>query len=150
MKWFFSILYFSAGGFHRCHFIMKNEAFFLEPKVISWEENSSRIIIHRKPHTVFPQPLTNVLLVTAWFTAAQGPPASPLSRRSVPTQAVPLILRHTSHAAPSAVPLLKTLPWSLILPKSFSQNVALMLPEALTVDEVWQMLKSAVKQGFPF
>ena len=74
MKWFFSILYFSAGGFHRCHFIMKNEAFFLEPKVISWEENSSRIIIHRKPHTVFPQPLTNVLLVTAWFTAAQGPP----------------------------------------------------------------------------
>ena len=30
----------------------KMGVFFLKPKVISWEENSSSIIIHRKPHTI--------------------------------------------------------------------------------------------------
>lgn len=41
---------------------------------------------------------------------------------------------------------LKTLLWSLILLKSFSQNVVLMLSEALVASEVCKMLKSAVKQ----
>lgn len=147
MKWFFSILYFSAGGFHHCHFIMKNGAFFLEPKVISWEENSSRIIIHRKPHSFFStlDKCTSCHCVVYCGSAPPPPPPSPLRSHT----GGPIHL--ASHIEPSAVPLLKTLPWSLILFKSFSQNVALMVPEALTVDEVWKMLeKSAVKEGFSF
>ena len=41
---------------------------------------------------------------------------------------------------------LKSLLWSLILLKSFSQNVVLMLSEALVASEVCKILKSAVKQ----
>lgn len=73
---------------------MKNRVFFLVPKVISWEENSSSIIIHEKPRTFFfPQHLTNVPLATAWLAVAQALPASSLSDgHPVPTHGGPITL----------------------------------------------------------